>query len=65
MPKNSRGGKAGSSTATSQNNMFVQQRAAQVIRQTQTQAQQQGFNPLTQTQIKQNAQAQDDYLAFS
>ena len=76
MPKNSRGGKAGSSTTQSQAQQSAiltqrrqqrqaqaQQRVAQRIQQAQQQAQQQGFNPLTQTQIQQNAQAQDDYLA--
>ena len=78
MPKNSRGGKAGSSTAPQQSQQQqsviltqrrqqrqaqAQQRAAQTIQQAQQQAQQQGFNPLTQAQIQQNAQAQDDHLA--
>lgn len=76
MPKNSRGGKAGSSVTQSQAQQSViltqrrqqrqaqaQQRAAQTIQQAQQQAQQQGFNPLTQTQIQQNIQSQDDYLA--
>ena len=65
MPKNSRGGKAGSSAFAGQPTWATAfQRAARTtVRQAQTQAQQQGFNPLTQAQIQQNAQAQDDHLA--
>ena len=62
MPKNSRGGKSRSPGAGAAVARAIMSRN-NAIRQAQTQAQQQGFNPLTQTQIQQNAQAQDDYLA--
>lgn len=80
MPKTSRGGKAGSSTAPQQNQQQkstvltqrrkqrqaqAQQRAAQTIQQQQKQSQQQGFNPLTQAQVQQNQQAQQAFLDAS
>lgn len=61
MPKNGRGGKGGG--VTNHNTAYVQRRATHTIHQAQAQAQQQGFNPLTQAQVQQNAQAQDLHLA--
>lgn len=49
-----------------QRQMQAQQRvAARVIQQQQRQSQAQGFNPLTQSQVQQNLQAQTDFLDTS
>lgn len=69
MPKSSRGGKAGSVTAPAaqqnQQSTIPTQRRQQRQAQAQQRTQQQGFAPLTQTQIKQNQQAQTDHLDAS